>query len=944
MNTIRDIGKHGQSIWFDYIERALVWTGELYRMVEEDGLRGVTSNPSIFEKAIGSSSDYRPALEALVRRGESAISAFETLARTDLQLALDVFRKVHDESDGRDGFVSLEVSPHLAKDTAGTVLDGQRLWHMVGRKNLMIKVPATEEGIPAIEELIARGINVNVTLLFSVERYEAVLNAYMAGLERRLGQGQDISRVASVASFFVSRIDSMVDKMIDERLSASPSSDLKSELERVRGKTAIANAKMAYASYQRISGEERWKALQEQGARPQRLLWASTSTKNPEYRDVLYVEELIGPDTVNTVPAKTYQAFKDHGRAEATLTTGLEEAQAVMQTLGKLDISMKQVTDRLVDQGVILFREAFDRLLATVETRRRELLGSRLARMIQTESALIPVAQNRLDALTSGGFSQRLWKKDAKLFSDDPQDAGGITGFMGWLDAVSNLAEQPEAFLDLQEDLEVDGVTHVVVMGMGGSSLAPEVFAKVFKPAPGSPKLVVLDSTVPAQILSVQKRIDPDHSVFIVASKSGTTAEPLAFQSYFFDQIQDGDRFMAVTDPETRLEHMAVERDYQAIFNGDPEIGGRYSALSPFGLVPACAMGLDVIELLETADLMVASCGADIPPSENPGVRLGVILGELAKSGRDKLTISASESLSPFGAWLEQLIAESTGKKGVGIVPVDGERLSEPKDYSDDRVFVHFRLEHEPEELSLKRLESLEKAGHPVLSFELSNPQQIVQEMFRWEIATATAAHILGVNPFDQPNVEESKRFTKEYLKAFESQGTLPEVDGEEEIFRDQDIVVYTDASNATGLRDCESLGQVLREHVDRSRRGDYVALNAYVESNDVNDASLQTLRHAIRDRKKCATTLGYGPRFLHSTGQLHKGGPDTGVFIQITSDDAEDIPVPGASYSFGVLKQAQERGDFTALSKRGRRILRVHLPADVEGGLKALVEAWRSN
>ncbi len=674
MNRIREIENHGQSIWFDYIQRGMIWDGTLFRMVHEDRLKGVTSNPAIFEKAISKSNDYRPTVEALAHAGATPLEMFESLAIEDIRLACDVLRKVYDETDGRDGFVSLEVSPHLAYDTISTIEEGLRLWSTVARDNLMIKVPATKEGLPAIEELIAEGVNVNITLLFAVERYEEVAQRYLAGLERRRERGEDISRIASVASFFVSRIDVLIDKMITERLGKNPPAATKKALESLLGTVAIANAKMAYRSYQKLIEQERWRTLANAGARVQRLLWASTSTKNPNYRDVIYLEELIGPDTVNTVPEATYGAFHDHGDARSRLLEGMEEAEATMKRLGEVDISMQQVTEKLIEEGVVLFADAFDRLMSAVEQQREDVLGPELSRTTESLGDHADRVNARLEEMQKIGFVRRMWDRDPTLWVSEPEDFDAVSGSMGWLDVVDEMIDASDHLLELQDDLADAGATHVLLMGMGGSSLAPEVFRRTFGLQPESAELVILDSTVPAQLRAVEEAIDPDSTVFAVASKSGTTTEPNAFSEYFWQVTgQDGARFLAITDPGTQLEALALEREFYALYTGDPEIGGRFSALSPFGLVPATAMGLEPVDLLNRARTMTGSCEASVPPSQNPGVRLGAILGELALAGRDKLTLTASPQLTALGPWLEQLIAESTGKQGKGIVPIDGE-------------------------------------------------------------------------------------------------------------------------------------------------------------------------------------------------------------------------------------------------------------------------------
>ncbi len=932
MNPIGAIAAQGQSIWYDYIERGLIWTGGLYRMIKEDGLKGVTSNPSIFEKAIKGSKDYAPALRHLVQNGASAGEAFEMLALEDVTNACDVMRQVYDETQGKDGFVSLEVSPHLAYDTALTVQEGMDLWENVGRDNLMIKVPATSEGVTAIEALIACGINVNVTLLFDVDRYVEVFNAYMAGLEQLQRSGGDLSQVSSVASFFISRIDSAVDAQLDS---------LGDKGQGLKGKIAIANAKKAYAAYEEIIASDRWKALEKDGARAQRLLWASTSAKNPAYKDTLYVEQLIGPETVNTVPSATYDAFKDHGEVASTLKQGLDEAQAALKELDSLGVNLGEITSKLLEDGVELFADAFDRLMGTIEGRRQEILGAALNPMTASLGNYQEKVDARLAEMDQNGFSQALWARDGSLFSEDPEAIEHAESYMGWLD----IAEDMESILghleELQDELEDQDVEQVVVMGMGGSSLAPDVFAKTFGQLDGSPELLVLDSTVPSQVRAMEKEVG-DATVFIVASKSGTTSEPLAFDAYFYDKYQSGDHFIAITDPDSKLEAMAEERGFRSIFPGEPEVGGRFSALSPFGMVPAACMGLDVAQLLECANLMVSSCGPEVPASVSPGARLGVAMGELALAGRDKLTLFSSPSLSAFGAWLEQLIAESTGKHGKGIVPVDGEQLGEVDSYGNDRVFAYLKLTGDDEGELPARLEALEKAGHPVIRIELETRAALVQEMFRWEIATATAGHVMQLNPFDQPNVQESKSFTADFLKTFEESGALPDVPGEEKLLEENGIAVFTDGANAKDLSGKGSLKELISAHLARAGEGDYVAFNAYVEMNEENGEILQAMREHVRTSKKLATTVGYGPRFLHSTGQLHKGGANNGVFLQITAEDAEDLAVPGSKYGFSTLKTAQERGDFMALSKRERRVVRIHLPKDVKGGLEALFEALK--
>jgi transaldolase/glucose-6-phosphate isomerase len=943
-NPLIDVQKHGQSIWYDNIRRGMITSGELHALVENDGVLGVTSNPAIFEKAIAGSNDYDPSLSAYVAQGVGdAQSLFEGVAIQDIQLTADVLRPVYERTKGVDGYVSLEVSPYLANDTDATIEEALRLWKAVGRDNLMIKVPATPEGLPCIEALIAEGLNINVTLLFGVDAYEAVHEAYISGLEKRLAAGGDLTHVASVASFFVSRIDAVVDGMIGQELESAKDPARRAQLEGMLGKVAIANAKISYESYLQTTASKRWKRLAAAGAMPQRVLWASTGTKNPEYSKCLYVDELIGADTVNTVPADTFQAFKVQGVVSDALgadrSASIAEAREIMSTLAQTGISIKEVTDQLLTKGVQAFADAFDQLLGAVEEKRRSLIGNELAQQSFELGDAHEKVELAVDLWRREGRVRRLWARDASLFSgaDEAQ-------WLGWLDAVASWSDGMESLEAVAAAARSGGFRHAVVLGMGGSSLCPDLLGRTFGAQQGSPELLVLDSTNAAQIRSLEARIDPARTLFIVASKSGGTIEPNAFKAYFYDQVEAalgkgkaGANFVAITDPGSSLEAVATAEDFLQIAYGDPSIGGRFSALSSFGMLPAAVMGLDVASFVQRAGAMVHSCASCVPPAQNPGALLGLTLGTLAQQGRNKLTLVASPELASLGGWIEQLVAESTGKGGIGIVPVDGEELAGPEAYGADRLFVQIALEGSADAGQDSALKALEAAGHPVVRIALGDTMDLGQEFFRWEIATAVAGAVLGINPFDQPDVEAAKGAARSLMQRFEEKGELP---GATPIASEGGLELYADEQNAAAVGGGE-LTAMLQAHLARLGDGDYFALNAYVEMSPANDAELQALRHAVRDAKGVATTLGYGPRFLHSTGQLHKGGPNSGVFLQITGD-SEDLAIPGQPFSFGVLEAAQAQGDLEVLFERGRRALRVHLGSDVAGGLaklRALVE-----
>ncbi|HMD41050.1 MAG TPA: bifunctional transaldolase/phosoglucose isomerase [Candidatus Acidoferrum sp.] len=939
-NPLRGLSDFGQSVWLDYIRRSLITSGELKRLVAEDWLRGVTSNPSIFEKAIVGSTDYEAVIESPDSAGLDAKALYEKIAIKDVQDAADILALVWEQSKGRDGYVSLEVSPLLARDTAGTLQEARRLWKAVDRKNLMVKVPATAEGIPAIRQLISEGINVNVTLLFSRDAYEQVAKAYIAGLTARAASGGDISRVASVASFFVSRIDSAIDAQLASQLKTASDPAQRARLGGLLGKVAIANAKLAYHRFTELFSGDPWKALEKNGAQPQRVLWASTSTKNPNYRDVIYVEELIGPLTVNTIPPATFNAFREHGRLRASLTEDLENAADTMDSLERAGISMKAVTDKLLEDGLKQFVEAFAKLLEATGTRRGGESTARINSLSYTlPQKLSAAVESTLADWTKNDKVRRLWRGDASLWTGADEN-----NWLGWLGITDDQLAHIEHLTSLAAEVKKAGFAHVLLLGMGGSSLCPEVLRLTFGKIEGYPELHVLDSTDPAQIKAIEAKIDLKNTLFIVSSKSGGTLEPNIYKQYFFTRVKEtigekeaGNRFIAITDPGSKMQHVAENDKFRHIFFGLPSIGGRYSALSNFGMVPAAAMGIDVHKFLSRTEEMVHACGATVPAAENPGVVLGAILGTLTNNGHDKVTIITSPGISDLGAWLEQLLAESTGKIGKGIVPVDREKLGKPENYGNDRIFAYLRLESGADHQQDVAVEALEKAGQPVVHIAVEDIYALGEEFFRWEIATAVAGSIIGINAFNQPDVEAAKIEARKLTNEYEAAGKLP---AEEPFFEGDGVKLYADPRNAEALENGKTLAEILKTHIGRAGAGDYFALLAYVQMDAENEAALQGIRLAIRDAKKVATALGFGPRFQHSTGQAYKGGPNSGVFLQITCDDAVDLRVPDQKYTFGVVKAAQARGDLAVLAERGRRALRVHLGKDVKAGLAQLNSA----
>jgi len=543
----------------------------------------------------------------------------------------------------------------------------------------------------------------------------------------------------------------------------------------------------------------------------------------------------------------------------------------------------------------------------------------------------------------SGGKMQRLWQRDATLWTGSDE-----SNWLGWLDIVDEQVAQQEQLQKVAKEVQQRGFQHVLLLGMGGSSLCPEVLRMTFGRFTHFPTLHVLDSTDPSQVKAFEHQIDIPKTLFIVSSKSGSTLEPNIFKQYFFERTRQavgvtkaGSHFIAITDPGSKMQQVAEADRFLHIFFGRASIGGRYSALSNFGLVPAAVMGLDTKKFLGHAAEMTRACGAGTTVEQNPGAALGIILGTAAKAGRDKVTIITSPGISDLGAWLEQLLAESTGKIGKGIIPVDRESPVAPDTYGNDRVFVYVRLESAANADQDAKVAAIEKAGHPVVHISMSDIYQLGAEFFRWEIATAVAGAIIGINAFNQPDVEASKIATRNLTSEYEKNDSLP---AEKPVVEDGGIKLFTDEKNAAELAKAagsdQSLAGYLKAHLARIKVGDYFAVLGYIQMNDENETSLQSVRHAVRDEKRVATCLGFGPRFLHSTGQAYKGGPNSGVFLQVTCDDSVELPVPGQKYTFGVVKAAQARGDFQVLAERGRRALRVHLKSNLKAGLATLQAA----
>jgi transaldolase / glucose-6-phosphate isomerase len=881
----------GTSIWLDQIRRSMIESGELERLIREDCLRGMTSNPAIFEKAILGSDDYDDQIAALAQQDKNAVEIYEEVAIKDVQMAADVLRPVWDEG-GKDGFVSLEVEPAIAHDTEKTIEQAREFWQRVDRPNVMIKIPGTDEGIPAIETCLAEGININITLLFNVEAYERVIDAYVKAMETRHARGDSLD-VSSVASFFVSRVDSEVDK----RLDAMDRKDL-------RGKAAVANARAAYMRFKDVFLGDRFAELRDAGCPVQRPLWASTGVKDPAYKDTKYVEELVAPDTVNTMPMATLIACAE--QLEVTGATADQDPTADLEALAEAGIDMKEVTEKLLRDGIEKFVEPFDELIGGIELVREGIVTGRPPTISSTiPDELEPRIIKRVKEAEAEGVAQKVWHHDETLWGGPGPELGNR---LGWLTISEKMLDHADDLREFVEEVKSEGFTDAVLLGMGGSSLGPEVIRRSYGEIPEGLRLRVLDSTDPEAVLEVESSIDLDKTLFIVSSKSGGTIETLSHMKYFYERSGgEGSRFVAITDPGSPLVDEAESLSFRRVFENDPDIGGRYSVLSYFGLVPAALMGVNVEAMLHRAQVAEQNCAGYNDSRSNSGLWLGIVMGELALQGRDKLTFVVSDPIASFGLWAEQLIAESTGKEGKGILPVAGEPLGEPESYGKDRTFVYLRSPDDPDKELDEKIDALGKAGHPTITLAAHGAADLGRIFFFAEFATAVAGWVLAINPFDQPNVQEAKDNTAKVLEG----GELPEVPEQDD------------------------LGEILA----KAEPPHYVAIMGFLEPSDEFDEAVEGLRVAIRDKTKATTTFGYGPRYLHSTGQFHKGGPPTGLFVQLVDEDQNEVEIPGAGYTFGHLKSAQAIGDYLTLRDHDLPVTRIRLGADPAQAVRDLTQ-----
>lgn len=934
-----DLHAAGQSPWLDSISRQLLNSGTLKKYVQEKGLLGVTSNPSIFQKAISSGEGYENDIRKMFRAGESVLDVYDALTISDIQRACDLFAPVFKKSNREHGYVSLEVLPVLAYRAEETLAEARRLFKLVKRPNLMIKVPATAEGIPVVEQLIADGINVNITLMFSIQDFRNVAEAYLRGLEKRLKQKKSLTVVHSVASVFISRIDVAVDQKLDGLMKGNVDAEKLVLLQNLKGKAAVSNSKLIYQEFKSILNSSRWKKLAKAGASAQKVLWASTSPKNPAYPALCYVEPLVGRETVNTLPEPTWEAVLEQGKIRPdAVEEGVTEARAIVDRLNSFGIDIDAICLDLQKVGVKLFEQAFEDLMRTLEFKRIEFSPKVRAPKVSyaLPEAIQDSVESAIELSVQDDLHARWLKKDTSLWSKEEAHIKVINNRLGWVENCAKVLNRIYEIDLLRDKLLKRGIRDVVLLGMGGSSLAAEVFSVVL-PQSSKPALRfhLLDTTDPQAIAAVESKINLKKSFFIVASKSGGTIETVSQFQYFYGRVakayrgaktETGSHFMAITDPGSGLQQMAIESQFEAIFLNPGDIGGRYSALSFFGLMTAGLCGLDIRSALKDACVALDEMRSQTSLEKNPGIYLGIVLGQLAAADINKLTFWTTPKLRIVGDWAEQLIAESTGKQGKGIVPIVGEKAFAPSAYSSDRYFVVLKEPGKKFAALDKAVKVARKAGFPVIEIQWSEWSNVGGELLKFEIATSIASSLMAINPFDEPNVKESKDMTGALLADLAAGKAWPQPKP------------FLNVTAKISSQD----QQALNEYLLGLNPGDYLAILGYFERNAKTIAAMDKLQSYLAETLKVPVLYGFGPRYLHSIGQLYKGGPRTGRFIELFIKDTKNLEVPKAGYTFSQLKQAQALGDYQAFASKNIPVLAVQLSSNPIVGVQALLTALK--
>ncbi len=938
MNPLIQLRSLGQGVWYSNLLRGLVSSGGLRRMIEEYGVTGASVGTQALERMIRGTSVYDQDIKRLSSRGLTAKAIALELAREDARAGAAALEGIYKSTMASEGIVACPIPGIDQNNAESIVTEALRLRSSINQPNILFIIPATSAGLKAIERLTFEGCGVEASCIFTLDKMDEVFGAYLKGLEKRLSAGMSVKGSLATASFRLGALDSLIDGLIEQRVGQTASKDDKARLKAVLGKGGLAAARLVYGRYAEVFFSGRFSKCRAKGALPMRIVWEDMHVRDQRYHALKYIDGLVMEGTISRMPLQTLLAYREHGRPAQSSIHLTEEAKKTLSELTAFSIDMASAGRTLEDESAQR-HAASCRALADAVASRIDAVGAPEGPVEGSETFSLggfegAVAKS-ITSLDDEGFLDRLWSKDASLWKDTAGDRAVIKNSLGWL-FVPELMNTVKGFvISFASEVRAAGFTDAVLLGMGGSSLAPIVFSRTIEAEDGYPVLHCLDSTDPDAIAAVGRAIDLEKTLFIVSSKSGSTIEPLSLFEHFYWQVKAllgeraGQNFCAITEAGTALDGYGRKYGFRRVFLNPVDIGGRFSALSYFGLVPAAISGIDISRLLGHALVLLSSIQPFMRPSGSPAVRLGAAIGTLALEGRDKLTFILPPALSSFGLWIEQLIAESTGKEGKGIVPITGERPLKPSEYGRDRAFVCID-EGERDAKTARFVDSILKAGHPVISLRINDVYETGAELLRWETAVAVAGHIMRLNPFDQPDVELAKKLTVGRLNSGVKKSALvpPGVLFEGEGFRCAIGRSALSLAKTRPRKNGKDAAGALKGLFSLAVEGDYIGLLAYYSPLDsMMEKRLDRLRSLLSAYSGCPVQFGYGPRYLHSTGQLHKGGPNKGIFLIVCHGSPKDIPIPESPFSFSELELSQAFGDMEALDSKGCRVALLYLP-----------------
>ncbi|MBE7514588.1 MAG: bifunctional transaldolase/phosoglucose isomerase [Anaerolineales bacterium] len=935
------------NLWYNEFSRDLIRSGAMERLIRQ-GIIGFTANPTVLERAIGEGTAYDDDLGTLLE--SESLTALRRLLTDDLQAAADLLRPLYESSEGRGGFVCVDLPPTHTERPETLLSEAIRVFRGVNRPNLMITILGKPTNLTAIEEALFSGVNIHISGVFSLRGYVHVAECYIRALERRALAGENVREVASVVQVDLARVEGLVNHSLENSIRMAQS---RADIHRTTlysallGKVAAANARRAYDRFQEFFYGERFARLREAGAHIQPILWGAVDPNAPTIAKTEYLNMVGSADTYILTTRQTLDAFAAHPPPPEIPALDMPTAAETLKRAEELEIDLELIARRLQGDEEELFGDAFRKLITRVDGKRKTLMSGFMKRqslVLGVYQGLVESAMKRLRGQLS---ITRTWARDPLLWKPSPDDAEALSNRLAWLFLPTDGRTDVQRMVALRNELRAEGITHILLIGMGGSILTGETLWEIFGSQPDAPELVILDTNDPIAIAKAERKLDMVTTCVVVSSRSGKAIETLALLRYVVAKFPEGGagaHLIAITEAGSPLETEARRLGAREIFLCPPHLVGAYAALSYYGLLPAALCGIDVQGVLSAGAEMQTACAAGVMGNNHPGLWLGALMGTMALQGRDKLALLAAPEIAPLCLWIEPLIAEGLGKDGKSVIPVVAPTPGMPHDYDDDRLFVYLRLENSTENPD-ESAQRLREAGHPMVTLTLRDRTDVGAEFFRWQFATVVAAMVLGVNPFATPNVDESRRLIHRLLDDYATTRTLPkhapqQTEGGLRLIAEEGMGrLLRDLAAQRAYRGSALVG-ALAAFFSLARSGDYVVFMPFFNPDVAQTATLNDIQRRARHVLKRAVMVNIFPRSLHTVGQMHKGGSGKGVFVQLTTDTAPDIAIPGERYTFGVLRAVQADGDFEIFQNQGMRIIRLHCGKDVSAGLRAIEAA----